>query len=176
MKHIIIFIVAFSLTNLSNAQTKEKILSKAEQFSTKAGTLIQKKFVEVGSIKSAKVRVIHYTDLISSQTISSVRIEYDVASKYSTDTKIASLDSDEIEGLIKSIKIMQSKVFTSSPTTYTEVTFKSRGGFEAGCYWSKDIWKTYLKLEKFDGKSYVFLNVEDFPELLSLLEKSKSIL
>lgn len=176
MKHLLIIILAISLTSLSYGQSKEKELSKAEQFSAKAGTLIQKKFIDVGTIKKSNIKVVHYTDLISSETISSVRFEYDVASKYSTDTKIASLDADEIDGLIKSIKMIQEKIFTSTPTNYTEVTYKSRGGFEAGCYWGKDNWKTYLKLEKFDGKSYVFLTVEDFPELLSLLEKSKTFL
>ncbi|NEN25231.1 hypothetical protein G3O08_17175 [Cryomorpha ignava] len=120
--------------------------------------------------------MIHYLDLISLEKLSSVRFKYDVASTYDTDTKIASLDTDEIDGLIKSLKIMQEKVFTSTPENYTKVTYKSRGGFEAGCYWGKNEWSTYLKLEKYDGKSYVFLKQEDFPKLLSLLEKAKTML
>jgi hypothetical protein len=95
---------------------------------------------------------------------------------YSTDTKRASLDSDEIDGLIKSIKMMQENVFNTSPTTYTEVTYKSRAGFEAGCFWKKGEWSTYLKLEKYDGKSYVFLKKDDFPNLLALLETASSVI
>ena len=159
MKHLLIILLAAFAFNLSYGQTatKENELSNAEKFSSKAGTLIQKEFIDVGTINKAEIKVIHYTDMISSETMSSVRFEYEVASSYSTDTKIASLDADEIDGLIKSIKLMQEKVFVSTPTNYTEVTFKSRGGFEAGCYWSKGDWATYLKLEKYDGKSYVFL-------------------
>jgi hypothetical protein len=162
-------VIAFS-------QTTPQELSNADKFSAKAGTLIQKEFVEIGMVGKAKIKVIYYTDLISNETVSAVRFEYEVASTYGSDTKIASLDGDEIDGLIKSIKLIQEKVFASTPTNYTEVTYKSRGGFEAGCYWSKNDWVTYLKLEKFDGKSYVFLKKEDFATMLSLLEKAKSML
>lgn len=177
MKTPILLLTLTLLATVTFGQdTKEAELSNAEKFSSKAGTLIKKEFVEVGVINKAEIKVIHYNDMISNESVSSVRFEYDVASSYSTDTKIASLDSDEIDGLIASIKMMQEKVFQMTPTNYTEVTYKSRGGFEAGCYWSKGDWKTYLKLEKYDGKSYVFLKKSDFPELLAQLEKAKGLL
>lgn len=172
---VIISILTFSVS-YGQTDTKEKELSNAEKFSLKAGTLIQKEFIDVGTINKLKVQVIHYTDLVSNETVSSVRFEYEVASSYSTDTKIASLDADEIDGLIKSIKMMQEKIFAMTPANYTEVTYRSRGGFEAGCYWSNGDWATYLKLEKYDRKSYVFLKKDDFPALLALLEKAKTML
>ncbi|HOK62960.1 MAG TPA: hypothetical protein PLE17_03600 [Soehngenia sp.] len=172
---VIISILTFSVS-YGQTDTKEKELSNAEKFSLKAGTLIQKEFIDVGTINKLKVQVIHYTDLVSNETVSSVRFEYEVASSYSTDTKIASLDADEIDGLIKSIKMMQEKIFAMTPANYTEVTYRSRGGFEAGCYWSNGDWATYLKLEKYDSKSYVFLKKDDFPALLALLEKAKTML
>jgi hypothetical protein len=54
---------------------------------------------------------------------------------YTSDTKVASLDSDEIEGLIKSIKNLKTNVFPSTRDTYTEVTNKSRTGFETRAYY-----------------------------------------
>lgn len=161
-------------TALSFAQTKEQELSNAEKFSAKSGTLMQKEFVSIGEIKSAKVEVIYYTDLISNTKQSAVKFEYESVGKYTSDTKTAVLDADEIDAFIKSIKLIQEKIFPSTPTNYTEVTYKSRGGFEAGCYWSKGSWSTYLKLEKYDKDSYVFLNKDDFPKLLSLLETAKT--
>ena len=118
--------------------------------------------------------VIQFTDLITTTKQSALKFEYETVGKYTTDTKAAILDVDEIDGLIKSIKIMQEKIFPSTATNYTEVNFKSRGGFEAGCYWSKGNWSTYLKLEKYDKDSYVFLNKDDFPQLLTLLEQAKT--
>lgn len=168
-------LIAFVLISgfLNAQETKETEISNAEKFSAKAGTLIQKEFIEIGKVKEIEIKVVHYTDLITGTKQSALKLEYESTGKYSTDTKIAILDSDEIEGLIKSIKIMQEKIFPSTSTNYTEVSFKSRGGFEAGCYWSKETWSTYVKIEKYDKDSYVFLNQEDFPKLLELLEQAK---
>jgi hypothetical protein len=156
------------------AQTKEQELSNAEKFSAKAGALIQKEFLELGSVGDAKISVIYFTDLITNTKQSALKFEYESAGKYSSSTKAAVLDADEIDGLIKSIKIIQDKIFPTATANYTEVSFKSRGGFDAGCYWSKGTWSTYLKLEKYDKDSYVFLNREDFTTLLGLLEQAKT--
>lgn len=178
MKNITKTILAtgfFLLTaTVTFAQTKEQELSNAEKFSAKAGALIQKEFVEIGSIKDAKIKVIYFTDLITNTKQSALKFEYESVGKYSSNTKAAVLDEDEVDGLIKSIKIIQDKVFPTTATNYTEVSFKSRGGFDAGCFWSKGTWSTYLKLEKYDKDSYVFLGKDDFPTLLGLLEQAKT--
>ncbi len=166
--------VLFAAQIFAQTPTKEKEISNAEAFSAKAGTLMQKEFVEVGSLKKAKVQVLYYTDLISSVKKSALKFEVDVVTQYSTDTKVAVLDVDEIDGLMKSIKLMQEKVMITVPTNYTEVYYRSRGGFEAGCFTSKGAWSCYLKLEKFDGKSYVWLEAADLTTLYGLLEQAKT--
>lgn len=57
---------------------------------------------------------------------------------------------------------------------YTEVTFKSRTGFEARTYYRPDKSKqtTYVQLEKYDRNSFVFLTPEDFETLLALIEQA----
>ncbi len=172
-KSILVFGILFLCLELFG-QTKEQELSNAEKFSAKAGSLIQKEFIDIGVVKDAKIKVIQYTDLITLTKQSALKFEYVSVGKYTSDTKAAILDADEIDGLIKSIKIIQEKIFPSVVSTYTEVSFKSRGGFEAGCFWSKGSWDTYMKLEKFDKDSYVFLKKEDFPTLLNLLELAKT--
>ena len=175
-KNIIIVAAAclFSLQIYAQAPAKEKEQSNAEAFSAKAGTLMQKEFVEIGTIKMTKVQVLYYTDLISNTKTNALKFEHDVVSSYSTDTKVAILDVDEIDGLMKSIKLMQDKVMVTVPTTYTEVYYRSRGGFEAGCFTSKGAWSCYLKLEKFDSKSYVWLESADLTTLYALLEQAKA--
>jgi hypothetical protein len=170
---LIAFVSQITTAQTNKSQAKEQEESKAEKFSAKAGTLMQKEFLEIGKIKKCEIKVVHYTDLVSSENTSALKFEFEYVSNYSSDTKSAVLDVDEIDGLIKSIKLIQEKTFPSTPTNYTEVSFKSRGGFEAGCYWSKGEWKTYLKLEKFDGNSYVWLTKDDFPTLLTMLEQAK---
>jgi hypothetical protein len=171
------FVLMLITTNSGSlfSQTKEQELSNAEKFSAKSGALIQKEFIEVGYVKGIKMYIVYYIDLITNTKQSALKLEYDYVGKYSTaTTKVAVLDSDEVEGLLKSITIIQEKIFPSTASNYTEVTFRCRGGFEAGCYWSKNTWSTYLKLEKYDKDSYVFLTKEDFPTLLSFLEKAKA--
>lgn len=172
-KSIYLFIITLLCMSLS-AQTKEKELSNAEVFSAKAGTLMQKEFVEIGTLKKCKIQVVYFTDLISNTKQSALKFEYDYVSSYTTDTKAALLDPDEVDGLMKSIKVMQDKVIPNIPVNYTEVYYRSRGGFEGGCFTSKGTWSTYLKLEKFDGKSYVFLNIDDLTTLYTYLEQAKS--
>ena len=135
---------------------------------------MQKEFLEVGTIKKAKVQILYYTDLISVVKKSALKFEFDVVTSYSTDTKTAVLDVDEIDGLMKSIKLMQEKVMLTVPVNYTEVYYRSRGGFEGGCFTSKGAWSCYLKLERFDSKSYVWLESADLSTLYALLEQAKA--
>ena len=171
---IVLAAFMFSLQIHAQAPAKEKTQSNAEAFSSKAGTLMQKEFIEIGTIKKAKVQVLYYTDLISNTKTNALKFEYEVVSSYSTDTKAAILDVDEIDGLMKSIKLMQEKVMIAVPTNYTEVYYRSRGGFEAGCFTSKGDWSCYLKLEKFDSKSYVWLESTDLTTLYGFLEQAKA--
>jgi len=171
---IIIVGLLLLTTNVTFSQTKELELSNAEKFSTKSGLLIQKEYLEIGSIKGVNIKVVHFTDLINNKKRSALKFEYESIGKYASTTKTAILDPDEIDVLIRSITIIQNKIFPKSALNYTEVSFKSRGGFEAGCFLSKDSWSTYLKLEKHDKDSYVFLEKEDFPTLLKQLEVAKS--
>ncbi len=175
-KKILIIAAAFLLAIQIQAQTqvKEKAQSNAEAFSATAGSLMQKEYVEIGILKKAKVQVVYYTDLISNVKKSALKFELDVVSSYSTDTKVAILDADEIDGLMKSIKLMQDKVMITIPTNYTEVYYRSRGGFEGGCFVSKGAWSCYIKLEKYDSKSYVWLESVDLTTLYGLLEQAKA--
>lgn len=177
MKKNLIMLVIVSLIALNvNAQDNKTASSNAEKFSSKEGTLIKKEFEDVGSLKGCKIQIVTYTDMILGVSQSAVRFEYEVASSYSSDTKIAVIDADELEGLLKSIKIMMDSVVNTFPQIYTEVSFKSRGGFEAGCFYSKEKWSTYLKLEKYDSKSYVWLSKDDLVALNSILNKAKLLL
>jgi len=166
-------IVSGFATFAQQPKAKEQETSNAEKFSERSGSLIQREFIDIGDIKKCELKVIHYTDLVSNQKTSALKFEYEYKSSYSSDTKAAVLDADEIDGLVKSIKIIQDKIFPSTPANYTEVSFRSRSGFESGCYSKKDSWSAYMKLERFDSNSYVFMDKEDLTKLLTLLEQAK---
>lgn len=173
-------IVLLVLSSYSFAQTNkiEKTLTNAEEFAAKSGSLIERVFKDVGKIESVKIKVVTFTDLISNKTLPSLRFEKESYSSYSksTDTKIASLDKDEVDGLIKSLEIMKNDIVTQSRENYTEVTFRSRGGFEAGCFSKKNNWEVYLKLEKYDSKSYQFFKINKLASLIELIKQAKLLM
>ena len=175
MKNTIKIVFALLVFNVTLSQERSKDLSNAELFSSQAGTLIEKEFIDVGKINNnTEIKILKITDMISGASIQSLRITTTLKSSYSDDTKIAQLDSDEIDGLIKSLNIIKERVFNTNVTNYTEITFKSRSGFEAGCFWSKNEWKTYLQIEKYDRKSMVWLKRSDFDHFLELLMAAKT--
>lgn len=155
---------------------KEQAQSQAEEFSSQAGTLMQKEYVEVGSVKGLKVRALKMTDLLTKKSVTALRFEYEYRSSIGTDTKIAVIDKDEVAALETSLTMMKANVMTATMTNYTEVTFSSRSGFQAGCYneAGKADWTPFVKVEKYDGKSYVFLKAEDIDALLQLVQTAKA--
>ncbi|WP_192822788.1 hypothetical protein [Rufibacter sp. LB8] len=175
-KHLIIAaLCVFTLSGVC-AQEKKADQSKADLFSAKSGTLIEKEFLDVGKVKGVEVQVMVLKDLINAAKTSAVRFSAVTGSGYSAGTKLGSVDADELDGLIKSIKLIQSSLLTSTPANYTEVSFTSRGGFEAGCYYSQDKkkWSAYLKLSRFDSNSMVFMSPEELVQVLTLLEQAKA--
>jgi hypothetical protein len=177
MKKITFLFIGLLMTTFAYSQEKvEKQTTQAEQFSATAGTLIEKQFIDIGKVKGVTVQVMKFKDLNNGTSKSALRFEYVYRSSYSSDNKISTLDLDEIDGLIKSITNLKTSVFSSTRDVYTEVTFTSRTGFKAGAYYDVDKakWVTFVKLEKFDSNSQVFLTTEDFATLLTLVEQAKT--
>ncbi|SHL14292.1 hypothetical protein SAMN05444266_102190 [Chitinophaga jiangningensis] len=176
---VIIWVIISSFYSASCQSTKsdsdpKEQKSKAELFSNKSGSLIQKQFIDIGSLRGCQIKVVQLTDLIGGETTKAVRFEYIYPGAYSSDTKIGILDIDEVDALIKSLNILKDKVIPTTPELYTEIAYKSRGGFQAGCFISRKQWSSFLKLEQFDDKSYVFMKDGDIIQLLSLLNDAKA--
>ncbi len=88
------------------------------------------------------------------------------------------LNVDEIDGLIKSITNLQNNLFNTTRLLYTEVTFTSRIGFEAGAYFSfdKGKWIAYVQVEEYDSNSMNILSSEDFSSLWSLIQQVEALI
>ena len=114
-------------------------------------------------------------DLNNNESNSSVRFEKQGSGSYS-DTYISAIDKDEVDGLVISIKNLIDNVLKTTPTTYTEVTYSSRGGFSLGSYFEekKSKWTSFLKVEKHTSKSMGILSGSDLQNLLVLLEQAKT--
>jgi len=163
--------VCLSLISVGQDVAKDA-KSKAQEFSSSSGKLIEKEWARLGAIKDMKVSAVRYRDLITANSVSAMRIEMDVKDKYTTDTKIAEVDKDEIDGLLKSLDIIKREVSTTKRERYTEIVFTSRTGFQAGCYYEdqKGVWSVFVKIERFDKDSYVFMTPEDLDGLILLVK------
>ncbi|GAB3555293.1 hypothetical protein [Spirosoma fluminis] len=178
MKNLLLVLLFLPLCATAQQTAKksieaEKELSNAERFSEKSGTLIKREYEDVGTLKKCKIQIATFTDIISGQKTKALRFEYEAYTSLGADTKLALLDADEIDGLIKSINYLQTDLLQSKPANYTEGYYRSRGGFECGCFSGDKGWSAFMKLERFDSKSYVFIKPEDLTELLALLAAAK---
>lgn len=179
MKYTLILAVLFTTLNLrsQNGESPSQ-LSSSEKFSSRTGVLIQRKFIPVASVQKLEVEILHIKDLINLDSTSTVRIKYDVVSSYSSDTKITALEKDEIEDVIKAMRMIIDDVYSSAPSKYSEITYQSQSGLQIGCFWSDQKKKrtTFIQLEKSDTKSFVVLKKEDFIQLIQTLAKATKYL
>jgi hypothetical protein len=166
---ILLFTSFFSYSQeLRNQDIRQE--SKLDLFSKKSGTLIEKEFIKVGKIGAVVMDVVIIKDLIDNSKLSGVKFEY-----YSTTygSRYNFIDSDEVDGLIKSLEIMKSSLLTYIRSNYTEVIYQSRSGFEAGAYCDQTGWKLFIKIDEDYKDSFSSLKLEDLNKFLTLLQDAK---
>lgn len=105
---------------------KQETKSKLENFSSRSGILLEKKFVDIGKLGAVQIQTMTVTDIQSKQTTSGIRFEKLVGSGYTTRTVTAFIDADEVDGLLKSLKYFKNEIFPSTRNNYTEYIFDSR--------------------------------------------------
>src|SRR5690606_41867866 len=72
------------LTINYNYMHQERAHGHAETFSKKSGTLMSTQFIEIGYVKTAKIQVVLYRDLISEQNELAIRFENEYRSEEHT--------------------------------------------------------------------------------------------
>ena len=147
---ISVFLIVSQQAFSQIAPGEKKNLSNAEKFELKSGLLLKKEYKSLGMVGACEIKVSKLEDLITKEKTSGVRFEYINHSSVGNSTKIAVIDPDEVKSLLKSFEIIQLQILPQTVEDYTEVSFKSRSGFEAGCFWSTDKkdWSIYLQIEK----------------------------
>ena len=170
-------LTVFTFTSVllfAQKEALQKQESNAEKFSNKAGTIIEKEYDPIGDVAKCKILVLTLKDLLDGHKVTAVRFEYEHHASYGYDTKIAVLDADEIDAFLSSIKIIKERIMPTTVVKYTEVNFKSRSGFMAGCFSKKDKWTGYMQLSQNDSNSFVFFEEGDFNKLYSLVLAAKA--
>lgn len=168
---LLLAVPAFSQT-AANQDEKPK-RSKLEEFSSRSGQLIQRKFVDIGTFKGVKVRILTLTDVLSGKAVSGVRFEKASYIGSSSRTAICFLDQDEVDAAIKALRYIKNDVLSSTPETYTEYQFSSRSDFEVGCFSRDKNWTGYIRVSRYTD-DFVSFNIAEFDGLLKLIDEAKT--
>jgi len=174
MKTIFLAIILTLITLIGFCQqpiiSPAKKMCNADKFANQTGVLIKNEYIDLIEINKCRICVVQFLNLNNNKSVSALKFEF-LLLKSSVN-----LDEDEVDSLLKCIKTLQNNVFTTKPKTYTEVIFKSRSGFELGCYFENNKWKTYMKIdyiEKQEIPTDIKLDKADLMMLISTLELVK---
>lgn len=145
-----------------------------DRLAKRPGVILRKDMTDIGELKNLKLQMVVVTNLEDDQQFKFVRFVYQYKDLNSPDAKAVYVDISGMDELTRGFNNLQSKVFSKTAASYSEVSFKTRDGITGGCIWSKGGWAPYLKLSETDNESYIILEKDDFNKLMSLLDLSRS--
>lgn len=159
---------------------EEASSSKTLEFMAKDGSLLVKEFYDLATIKGVKCQVLIIKDVVANKKIGCMRLETTHYSSYSSspDTYIGTLDSDELDACIKSLKYLKDNLLSQPATTYTEAGYKSRDKVEIGAFYStdKNNWSAYVQTKSYTSRSMKFFDAENLDALAAEMEKAKELI
>ena len=176
-----ILLIAVLSTSYSSAQEETKLesneirgKSKVEEYYSTTGILLEKQFHQIGNVKGVEVQMLQVIDLGAKTEMRALRFEMSISTQYSSDTKVAVIDKDEVEGLVRALELIQVSVIPTTRNAYTEVSYTSRSGFQVGCYFDakKVQWKAFVQVDKYSSRSHVFMNNEDLGQLTEFIKQA----
>jgi len=146
-------------------------LTNVEEFSSRSGTLIQREFTRIGEFTGVRVDVVKVSDLIGKTSIQGVRISANAGASAARDTVF--LDADELDTFLKATALMKAAAFSTTPDSFTDVTYRSRGGITIGAVYANKRWNPYLRLDRFDQKTSLSVDQSEIESLRDLIAHVK---
>ncbi len=146
MKKTFFTLLIIASCSISSSYAQFKTYCEAEEWSKKTGTLIETKIITIGKFTDEletefDIWVTKCKDIISDSVKSYLTVRRTLYNENKTRAKTDqnSIDADETDRLIESIKYLQTKVFQTSPETDNiKYTFTSRTGIRLSCSWNKN--------------------------------------
>lgn len=170
----LIFVIVSLIPSIAQDKKEaEQAQSNFDKFTSRSGILFQRQYTDIGKVRGMDIKVLVVTDLLNTKAKSScVRFEMETGLRV-TRSEITTLDIDEVDGLIASLRYLKSTVFNTTPDRYTEITFRSRGGFEAGAFYARGSWTPYIYVSRYNKDSMFASSMQEFDLLLDHLLKAK---
>ena len=159
---------------------KEKVTedTKADIFSSRKGSVIEKSWVKVGRLESQSllsisvpVEILKIKDLAKNDSLFCLSITLPGIGQYDSSTS-GYIDAEEIPNIIVFLKTVEEKYLkTVVPTSQMEVTYKCDSGFEIGCLTFKNKWQIFIK-PKYYASAIATYEISALPNILSILQRS----
>lgn len=180
---LICLLLLFTSSHLI-AQTieKEQSKSKTVEFSKKSGAFLKKEFQELGSFSNIKFTNIYFTDILTNEKASALKVETSYYSSSLGSTEYSgTLDPDELDACLKCLNHIKTNCIGTTPELYTEMIYKTRDGLSIGAYYSiednkKQQWVVFIQPESYTYKSLKAIKEEDLGKIISVIEQSKQTL
>lgn len=148
MTRVLLFaLLTIGATSNIAAQDKfadqESPATKFEEFTSEDGALYITTFYEIESPKAKygalEINVVRSINVDSGSSVAAMRFQFKDADKYAS-TRMSILDEDEVQSLSKAVLYIRKnqRRMIDEAKTYTEVTYESRSGFEAGFFISPE--------------------------------------
>lgn len=175
MKTSLLFLTLVLATPTAYAQqTLPPLLpepTNLEEFSARSGIVIEREFTRIGEFANLRVDVVKVTDLMAKVTAQGVRISGATGPDPSRDA--AFVDADEIDMFIRAIRLMKTVAFSTTPDSFTDVAYRTRGGIAIGAFYANKRWNPYLRLDRYDPRTSVNIDQNEFESLRDLLTQAK---
>ena len=167
MKYIILTILLIPVTLPASAQTARDTarLSRAVRFADSAQTLIHTELINHGHIVGCTVQIFRVTDMTTGKTLTALHF-------VDQNNYEAFVDRDELPALQTALTQILTKITETPPAAGSDqlYCFRSRTGFETGCYVNKNAWQLYLRLNYGNNNSKWLLKSLDVEVFLEDLQ------
>lgn len=182
IKLVCLLVLFYSSFATAQNTEKEQSKSKTVEFSKKSGAFLKKEFQELGSFSEIKFTNVYFTDVLTNEKASALKIE---TSHYSSGLGLSeytgSLDPDELDACLKCLIHIKNNCIGTIPELYTEMIYRTRDGLSIGAFYSvtdnkKNQWVVFIQPESYTYKSLQSIKEGDLDKIINVIENSKEIL
>lgn len=166
-------LLAVGIVQMYAQDADSSLISPAEVFIGRKGTILEKRFDEVGKVGYLNVQIEYVNDLSNNDKIQCVRFDIQLANNSAGPSAL--LDTDEVNGLLAFLKNIRENVIKQPPADpNTDISFTDKYNFQIGCFWQKaNGWILYLRTESENPatETDIYQNdIEGFEKILNLAE------
>lgn len=169
MRKVTAFIFCTVLTLSAFAQDA----SNADKLVRRTDVVVKKEYENIGQIRDLSIIAEHITDVTEHKKLSGLDLEYAYNGSNAA-TYAVLLDPVEVDSLLAFLQNVQNNISkTEPPKNYTEYSFISKSGFQAGCFWDKT-WKVYVKISIKENNSNIGFSSDELVQFISFLKQARA--